>query len=486
MNVFFGMIEAFRIQDFFDILIITTLIYVVLTWFKDTASRFVFAGISLLGVIYIVARLFHLYLTSLVLQGFFAILLIALVVIFQEDIRRFFERLAIWGSLRGSRKPGREKRRPLDTDMLTESVADLASRRIGAIIVMQGRDPLERHMKGGYDLNGKISQPLLASIFDPHSLGHDGAVVINNDKVVKFGCHLPLSQDVGKFGRYGLRHTAALGLSERSDALCIVVSEERGTISVVQDGKMTVLRTPQDLSPIITSFYENSRFLGRKGLKKSWIRKNTLEKGVALMLAFGLWFTFGYQRDSVQRDFVVPIEYRKITQEWEIEENRHKEVTLTLTGPSQAFNLLDPSILKVSVSLANLLEGRQDIHLSPGMVKIPSNLSLVRIKPDIIRISAYRVYSYDAPIQVKTSGRLPKGYVFKGITTHPASASVIAPGSFVRKKATIGTEPVDLTNIYETTTLETRMVYPPDVRLKGSQSQTVKVTIVVDEKEERI
>lgn len=478
----FGIVGGFRVQDFFDILIIATLIYVVLIWFKDTASRFVFAGISLLGVVYIFARLFHLYLTSLVLQGFFTILLIALVVIFQEDIRRFFERLATWGALRKARKGEGERRWPVDVDVLIESAADLAARRVGAIIVLQGRDPLERHLKSGYDLNGKLSQPLIASIFDPHSIGHDGAVIIDDNKVIKFGCHLPLSLDTSKFGKFGLRHTAAIGLSERADVLCIVVSEERGTISVIQDGRITVTWKPSDLSSIIMNYYEKEQRIGGARLRPNWWRKNTMEKAIAVMLAFGLWFAFGYQKESVQRDFAVPIEYRNISPEWEIEENRHREVTVTLTGPDQAFDLLDPSILKISVSLSNLIEGRQDISLSGDMVRVPSNLSLVRIKPDTIRLTAYRFHPFNAPIHVNTSGELPKGSEFKGMSTDPATIPAYATKHFVKRKSALETEKIDLSQVHETRSFDTRIIVPPEVRLRSNQSQWVRVTIHVGRK----
>jgi DNA integrity scanning protein DisA with diadenylate cyclase activity len=100
MNTVIYAFQSFHIKDFFDVLIISSLIYLLLIWFKNTASRFVFIGISLMSGIYIVARLFNLYLTTLVFQSFFTFLIIALVVIFQEDIRRFFERLAGFRSLR--------------------------------------------------------------------------------------------------------------------------------------------------------------------------------------------------------------------------------------------------------------------------------------------------------------------------------------------------------------------------------------------------
>ncbi|HPW69635.1 MAG: diadenylate cyclase [Desulfomonilia bacterium] len=485
MEHLLGMIEGFRVQDLFDIVIITTLIYVILIWFKDTASRFVFAGISLLGLVYILARVFHLYLTSLVLQGFFTILLIALVVIFQEDIRRFFERLATLGSLRTTRKNSGEKRWPVDVDVIIESVAEFAAKRVGAIIILQGRDPLERHLKGGYDLDGKLTQPILASIFDPHSSGHDGAVIIHDNRVTKFGCHLPLSHDTEKFGKYGLRHTAALGLSERCDALCIVVSEERGTISMVQDGKMVVSRKPSDLSSMIRAFYEREEMLGNKRQNPHWARRNTLEKAVAVMLALGLWFSFGYQKESIQRDFVVPIEYRKISQEWEVEENLHKEVTVTLMGPVQAFNLLDPATLKVSVDLSNLAEGKQEIPLTSDMVRIPSNLSLMRIKPERIRLSAYRLYAYNAPVHVRTTGSLQKGFTLKRVAAVPETFAVLAPDSTIKRKLPIQTEEIDLSQIKDSISMDAKVLLPQDVRLKsGQQLPSVKVVVEVEKKAE--
>jgi hypothetical protein len=247
----------------------------------------------------------------------------------------------------------------------------------------------------------------LASIFDPHSLGHDGAVIIDDNKVLNFGCHLPLSMDTSKFGKFGLRHGSHRAVGEVG---CPVHSGLRGegSISVVQDGKITMLHKPSDLSPVIRAYYEKEEMAGASRTRVHWLRRNTMEKAVAVLLAFALWFAFGYQKESIQRDFTVPIEFRNVSQEWEIEESRHREVTITLTGPIQAFDLLDPSILKVSVSLSSLVEGKQDIALTEDMIKIPSNLSLVRIKPESIRVTANRFYPHTASVQVKTTGSFPK------------------------------------------------------------------------------
>ncbi|MBN1636217.1 MAG: diadenylate cyclase [Deltaproteobacteria bacterium] len=487
MDVLYTVFQSLRIQDILDILIIATLIYILLIWFKRTASRFVFVGISLLGVVYIIARIFHLYLTSMVLQGFFAILVIVLVVIFQEDIRRFFERIALWRSLRKPLSKGEQVYLNDDVKILVESVAEFASKRIGALIVIPGSEPLDRHLKGGYNLNGELSQPLLSSIFDTHSIGHDGAVIIDKSHVIKFGCHLPLSLDTKKFGRFGLRHTAAIGLSERSDSLCIVVSEERGTISVAREGKIRVVTNPTELNSILRHFYEEKLPAPRKKIVSHWVRRNTAEKAVAVLLAIGLWAVFGYQKESVQRDYVVQIEYRKVSsQEWGIEETRRKEATVTLMGSPQAFDLFDPATLKISVDLSVLQEGRQDIILTRDMIRIPSNLSVVNFQPEQIQINAYKLYTIDSKLEPKTTGSLPPQFVLKSITISPEKISVLGPYKFIKNTNIIKSEPVDLSTITQSATFDTKIILPSEMRFKNGQNPSVKVTVEVEQKVEQV
>ena len=478
-DAFFSFLESFRLQDFFDIIIITSLIYVILIWFKHTTSRFVFVGMSLLGGIYIGARLFHLYLTTLVLQSFFTVLIIALVVIFQEDIRRFFERLATLRSIgRNHRKSYNANNNAISA--IVESVAEFASKRTGALIVIQGNDPLERQLTGGYQLDGMVTKPLLMSIFDPHSQGHDGAVIIGNGRIEKFGCHLPLSTSTDKLGEFGLRHTAALGLSERSDALCIVISEERGTISVARNAEIFVLKNAAELRTYIEKYYQSKQPERKAMAAGGWFRKNTLEKCLALMLAIGLWFVFGYQKESIQRDYIVPIEYRKISSEWEIEESRVTDATITLMGSSQAFRLFDPNSLKISIDLSSLTEGRQVVNLTSDMINVPSNLTLLKVKPDRITVTARHLYPRDIRVSIDTVGHVPEGYELAGISVEPQYVSVLAPFSLTGNKISVATEPIDLLRIKEPQTVTVKVVPSTSkVRFKNNQTPVVKVMVDV-------
>jgi len=482
MTFFSQIIASFRIQDLFDILIIGSLIYVLLIWFKNTTSRFVFVGIILLGAIYFLARLFNLYLTSMLLQGFFAILLIALVVIFQEEIRRFFERLATWGTLRKAKhSDGGAGPYHLDMEIIVESVAELADTKTGALIVLQGKDPLDRHLKGGYGLDGSLSQPLLASIFDTHSAGHDGAVVIDKGRIMKFGCHLPLSSDVNVSGKLGLRHTAGLGLSEKSDALCIIVSEERGTITVARQGRLEQVDSSAELTGILEQFYERSTPEGRAGLFTHWLRENTLEKAVAVLLAMVLWFAFGYQRDWIQRDFTVPIEYRNIPVEWYVEEPRISQAKVALTGSVQAFNLFNPGSLKISFDLSTIEEGYQEIMITKNMIRVPSNLSVTKFSPTRIKLTAYRLHARNLPVHVNTTGNLPDKLVLKNILITPGTVKVLVPSKFIKRKITVPTTEVDLSNISETYTFEPKLLFPPEIRFIDDIPPEVTVTIQVEE-----
>jgi len=469
------LLQSIRIQDIFDIAIISVMISALLIWFKDRASRFVLLGISLLGFIYIVAKFFQLYLTTVVLQGFFAILLFVLVVIFQEDLRRFFERLAILGIIR--------KKTPYTTphehtaEIITQTVADFARKRIGALIVIQGNDPLGRHLSGGTELNGVLSEPLLESIFDPHSIGHDGAVVIDGNTVVRFGCHLPLSQNIGSFGISGLRHTAALGLSERSDAICIVVSEERGTISITRREQIKEVASASALKGELESYYRSKTPLTKPGTVSLWLKENTKEKVIAVLLACILWMIFGYQRESIQKDFTIPVEYLNMSPEWVIEEPKISEAKIMIVGPPQAFQILNIDALKISLNLSQIQQGRQDIVLTKDMIDAPSNLTIVGIKPSRITVIASRFVHVSVPVEVVTENAPPPGVAIQKITVTPPSIAVLVPGRLLHTKIRIRTAPIDLRTLTSTTTFAPRLIVPPEVQFEGRREPSVKVVI---------
>ncbi|MBW6486269.1 MAG: diadenylate cyclase [Syntrophobacterales bacterium] len=468
-------IKMIRLLDILDIAIISFMISAILIWFKDRASRFVFLGITLLGAIYIIARFFELYLTTVFLQSFFAILLFVLVVIFQEDLRRFFERLAMLGRFRKMFSPAASFNE--SADILAETAADFARKKIGALIVIQGKDPLDRHLTGGNELAGVISKALLDSVFDPHSSGHDGAVLVEGNRVMRFGCHLPLSANASTQGNLGLRHTAALGLSERSDAICIVVSEESGDISLASGEKIRKIANASALRVELEAFFEKNGALSRQKPFLRWLKENTREKVLAIVLACILWVVFGYQREIIRREFAVPIEYLNAPMELVIEEPKIAEANVMLMGQAQALQLLNPADLKISLDLEKIRPGKQEILLTGKMVKNAPNLSVTSIRPEKVIVSTSRLLPVSVPIEAITDNKPPAGIEVESITVTPRETRVLIPKTLSGKRVRIITEPVDLSQLDVQRAFTPSLRYPKEIRFVSGKPPVVRVVI---------
>lgn len=277
------------VPDVLDMALVGTLIYALLLWFKRTKAAFVALGLFLMVVVYVIAWMAGMYMTIRLFQGFFAVFIVAVIIIFQEEIRSAFERIAVWSLTGGVLKSAPTHRQ---VEILVRSLGDLARDHIGALVVLRGLDPLDRHVEGGWDLNGELSEALIKSIFDSHSLGHDGAFIVEEGRVSRFGVQLPLSKDFSKITNLGTRHSAALGLSERCDALCLAVSEEHGTISVARRGELKTLGDLEDLQDEIGQFLNRLMPDPSRGALGGFFTENWREKLTAAAVSMLLWVLF--------------------------------------------------------------------------------------------------------------------------------------------------------------------------------------------------
>jgi uncharacterized protein (TIGR00159 family) len=285
----FAALKHVTLPDMLDMLLVGSLIYGLLLWFKRTRAAFVALGLLLLAVVYTVAFLAGMYMTVRLFQGFFAVFIVAVIIIFQEEIRSVFERIAVWSLTGGVLKAAPSHRQ---VEILVRSLGDLARDRIGALVVLRGLDPLDRHVSGGWDLNGELSEALIKSIFDSHSLGHDGAFIVEEGRVSRFGVQLPLSKDLARITNLGTRHSAALGLAERTDALILVVSEEHGTVSTAQRGELKTIDDLEDLQDVIEAFLTRLMPDSGRNAVVRLVTENWREKLIAAALSILLWIFF--------------------------------------------------------------------------------------------------------------------------------------------------------------------------------------------------
>jgi uncharacterized protein (TIGR00159 family) len=368
-----------------DIAIMTVVIYVSLVWLKRTQrAALALTGLLIVTAVYLLARQFDLRLTVAVLQGFFAVILVALVVIFQEELRYVFERIAHFGL-------GRIKREAADriehepVGILGRTLLDLARARIGALVVLPVHDPVARHLEGGEPLEGHVSEALLKSLFDPHSSGHDGALVIENGRITEFGCRLPLSRDSAQLAGRGTRHAAALGLAERTDAFCFVVSEERGTISLARHGRLQQLDGVEALHARLTEYTrEVSPVAGPDG--RGFLRRDNREKLIAVTLSLALWFVLVHESRMGYRTLRVPVELGQLPAGLVVDDVQPQSVEVTVSAPRRSLWFVSPADVRLSLRTWELEQGLRTLSIGPSDLTLPEGLTFENAKPRQVEV----------------------------------------------------------------------------------------------------
>ena len=238
-------------RDVLDILVVAFLAYRLLVLIRGTRAVQLIAGLSVLVFVGLTAKVLRLQLTYYIFNNLAPALLIGVVILFQPELRRALDRVGRVGFLG---RPLAHYSLPLMAkviDEVTKGAAALSENRTGALIVFERTVGLENYALTGVRLNAEVSSEFIQSIFYPRSPLHDGAAIIRGNQVLAAGCLLPVTDDITYADRIGTRHRAALGLSMESDALIVVVSEETGTISVVQDGSLRRGVEPDALRQIL-------------------------------------------------------------------------------------------------------------------------------------------------------------------------------------------------------------------------------------------
>jgi diadenylate cyclase len=253
-----------------DLLLVTAIIFTILRWLRDTQALVLLRGVFLLiALISLLTSLEVLPAFSWLMRTTLPALLLAIPVIFAPEIRRALERLGRAGSiLDGGRATSSEEVQD-SINAVVSAAARLADRRHGALVVMQRLDNLDQYIQTGVRMDARLTAELLLQVFYPNTPLHDGAVVISGVRMVAAACVLPLSSS-GVLSRtpdrqMGLRHRAALGISEVSDAIAVVVSEETGSISVVHAGRMIRRLDSNRLENILRALYRP--YQPRKGVR---------------------------------------------------------------------------------------------------------------------------------------------------------------------------------------------------------------------------
>ncbi len=256
MEIFDELLK-FSVVDVIDVILVAFLLYYVYKLVKGTVAINIFIGIVIIYLIWKLTQALQMQLLSNILGGFISVGMFALIVVFQQEIRKFL--LMVGSTNFGRRRKFFKQLKFLKTETFTETNVEaiiaacnrMSLSKTGALIVLERNNSLDFLTGTGDEMNIKVTQPILESIFFKNSPLHDGAVIIDNNIVKATRVILPVNNEKNIPERFGLRHRAAIGITEKTDSLALVVSEETGQVSYIKNGEFVIFKDNMELTELI-------------------------------------------------------------------------------------------------------------------------------------------------------------------------------------------------------------------------------------------
>ncbi|MBT8356943.1 MAG: hypothetical protein HKO79_06405 [Desulfobacterales bacterium] len=378
------LIPAPTLRDVADILFLTFVTYQLYVWFRETRALRVLIGLLVLGAIYSLAKMWGFFLTTRVFQILWQVLLILLLILFQSEIRQVLEKVSPLRFLRTRKRSFHGA----FVKSLIRTVFELADEKTGALIVLVRNDNPDEFIHSGHTIMALPESSLIKTIFSRHTPAHDGAIILSQDYITQMGCVLPLSEKKGIPEQYGTRHRAAVGISEKTDAVCIVVSEERSEVSTVTAGEIKTWEEPEHLAKQLKDWLgitESPSVKPKEYLKLAFV-KNWGAKLGALAMVSVAWLILASQQE-VKIDMIAQVKHVNIPAELILGPHSAKSVSLTLSGSRNSIKALKAQGVGVYVDLERLSSGTHQILLSAKNIDLPLGISVNNVRPKSIRIN---------------------------------------------------------------------------------------------------
>lgn len=269
-------VNSFEVQPvaILDIILTALLIYGLFSLIRGTRAVRLVIGVSVLYAIYVLAQAFGLQLLTQIMQAGAVVGLLAIVVVFQPELRRGLERIGRVGSLGWLLAPSATRSVERVAGVLARGAASLSAEQVGALIIVERETGLQDAAETGVMIDAELTPEMLGTIFTPHSPLHDGALIVRGERIVAAGVVLPLSEAGLYRERFGTRHRAALGITEQTDALAVVVSEETGSIGLVERGRIVRNLDEDRLRTALVAL------LGNKTIRRLPAQADALRRGL--------------------------------------------------------------------------------------------------------------------------------------------------------------------------------------------------------------
>ncbi|OGR17646.1 MAG: hypothetical protein A2X81_05290 [Desulfobacterales bacterium GWB2_56_26] len=467
--------ELLTWQAILDIILIAVALFFLYRTLVRLGTWKILLGILAAFAVFSVASVLNLEGITWIFQNVSQVAAIALIVIFQPELRKLLEKVVTLQKRKSAGDSGQ-------IETVAQSLWQLAKQHRGAIIVYPGREPVQEKLSGGHLLAAEPSVPLIVSIFDPNSPGHDGAMIIEGNRLTSFGVRLPMSQTSRLPEEYGTRHHAAMGLAEQTDALVLVVSEERGVVSAFRDGTMRPLGSAAEVAAAIVDHTQRTGSLAveQLGLLE---RRTAIPVVASLVVATIFWTTLAsVNREVVVKSLSVPLEYIPPAEGFQLIGERPEEVRVQLAGPKSEIDNFASSQPTVEVDLSGMVEGKQTILITRDQLQLPERLSILDVKPAQIVVNLAEMIKKTVPIIPQLLGSLPQGLKLKQVKVIPNELAILMPPPKKGDKPpTVSTTPVYLNSVAEESRILCKIIAPPTIQPAVKPWQDVEVIIEVSE-----
>lgn len=478
LQFFREFVDSLRIINLVDIGIISSLIYSVLVWFRGTRAFKILTTLLGIGIVYAIANYLGLMLTSILLQYLWAVIIIVVVIVFQPEIREMLDRASPIRFLSLS------QRSETSQDVISETVRavwDMSRNRVGALIVFVRTDRIDNLVLIGKILDSVLSAEALTMIFQKNSPLHDGAVLVRNNKIHAASCILPLSRKETLSTRYGTRHRAAIGLVERSDAICVVVSEESGRVSIAVAGNITTYSQKVDFTQALEKLLTPGPGSSGPGLferAKELLWTDTRLKVASLILALLLWIAVVGPKSS-ELGISVPIQYTNLPPGMGITGKWMDKIDVRLKGPESGLANLKPGAVRAVIDLSGVLPGLNYYRITTKNIQVPPGVAISDIRPSDLRLQIETAQTKRVPVTPTLSGSLPDRTL---VVVTPTDVRVRAVQEDLKKVTSATTDPVSVTEliskgkvkvpvVVKPEGLKIELVEPQDVTLSLKQEQ---------------
>ncbi len=469
----------YRWQDLLDILLMSYILFRLYVLFKGTNVFRVLIGIAVLWFFQKIAFYMGLIVTSWAVQGFTAVAAIIIIVIFRNEIRTVLQakniRALFWET----------RRHEIETpvDIISDAIFEMARKGTGAIIVIPGKEDIFDSVHSGIKWDGTISKEMIMSIFWHDNPVHDGAAIIQGDRISQVGAVLPLSHRKDLPSYYGMRHRAAAGLAENTDALIIVSSEERKNVVMAKSGDIFNVQTDKELTNRI------KRHLGIVDEDSSGNRKFKKElvtpAVISLILITVIWLIFTRGVDTII-SLEVPVEYTGSKQEMILLDTSVKTISLNLNGSGTLLKNLTPGNVKVTIDLSNGELGRNIFYIANENISLPPGVFLRNATPPSIDVILDKPAKKNVPVQADWKGKQSGDILISRVSFKPEIAILSGPSLILDEIATAYTDKISLENIKETGKMLVNLNLDSKIKIENGVNGKFTMEYVVSKREETV